>query len=150
MQWKIKPFDALSCREVYELLKLRSKIFVVEQKCLFLDMDDFDYQSYHLLGMEQDRLVAYVRIAPPGVIYEEGSIGRVVADASARTKGIGRIMMKKALDHYDEMFPGQPNKIMAQYYLILFYESLGYVKKGNPYWEDQILHIDMLRNSTKY
>lgn len=149
MQWNIKPFDALSGREVYELLKLRSKIFVVEQKCLFLDMDDFDYQCYHLLGMEQDRLVAYVRIAPPGVIYKEGSIGRVVADADARTRGIGRIMMKKALDFYDENFPGQPNKIMAQYYLTLFYESFGYVKKGSPYWEDQILHIDMLRNATK-
>lgn len=145
MNWCIKTFSELSGTEVYELLKLRSAIFVVEQKCIFLDMDDYDFNMDHILGYEEDKLIAYCRVSGPGVIYTEGTIGRVVTDTNSRIKGIGHQLMKQAVELFDRKYPYDANRIMAQYHLTPFYAQYGFVMKGDAFWEDRILHNYMVR-----
>jgi ElaA protein len=145
MNWKLKTFDELTNHELYALLKLRSLVFVVEQNCVFQDMDDKDQQSLHLLGFEDGILAAYSRLLPAGVSYNEASIGRVVTDPAFRRKGAGKELMLASIDKLEEVFGKQPIRIGAQLYLEAFYTAFGFHTNSDVYIEDGIPHIEMLR-----
>ncbi|HAL94703.1 MAG TPA: GNAT family N-acetyltransferase [Chitinophagaceae bacterium] len=145
IRWTLQEFSALTNSDLYELLKLRSAIFVVEQNCVFPDMDDKDYSSYHLCGWNNEKLVAYTRLLPPGLAYENCSIGRVVTAASVRRQGIGKILMKKSIEACQQLFSSQDIEIGAQLYLEQFYGSFQFKREGEVYLEDGIDHIHMRR-----
>ncbi|HEY6954653.1 MAG TPA: GNAT family N-acetyltransferase [Flavisolibacter sp.] len=145
IQWVIKKFDDLSPRQVYAILQLRNEVFVVEQNCVFQDADDKDQNSYHLMGFDNNKLVAYTRLVPAGEIYELPSIGRVVTSPSARGTGAGRELMRESIAAVENLFGIQPIKIGAQLYLRKFYESFGFQQASDVYLEDGIEHIYMIR-----
>ncbi|RYY60831.1 MAG: GNAT family N-acetyltransferase [Chitinophagaceae bacterium] len=143
--WTTKRFDELTPFELYEILMLRSEVFVVEQDCVFLDMDgQKDFLSHHFMGRANGALVAYTRLVPPGIAYEEPSIGRVVTSPKARGTGIGRQLMLLSIEQVFLLFGKQPIHIGAQLYLKKFYESFGFVQAGDIYDEDGIDHIGMI------
>lgn len=144
-QWTCSSFKELSPYQLYDCLRLRSEIFVVEQKCVFLDADNYDQRCYHLMGYDSDRLVAYTRLAPPSLIYEQASIGRVVTLPAARSLGIGKALMRQSVNAVYRLFGKQPIKIGAQLYLKRFYESFEFEQIGAVYLEDGIEHIHMLK-----
>ncbi len=143
IQWSLKKFTELSPDELYALLRVRSEVFVVEQNCVFLDMDNKDQDCYHLMGWMDNNLVAVTRIVPPGIIYDIPSIGRVVTSPTARGTGIGRLLMEKSIEETYRLFGKLPIKIGAQLYLLKFYSSLGFKKTSDIYLEDGIEHIEM-------
>lgn len=144
LRWDLKKFEELNVNELYALLRLRSEVFVVEQNCVFLDMDDKDQLSYHLLGWKDELLVAYTRLVPPGVAYNLPSIGRVVTSPAARGNGSGKLLMKKSIEETRRLFGHTSIKIGAQVYLKKFYASLGFEPSGDVYLEDGIEHIGMI------
>jgi ElaA protein len=148
IDWRLRLFDELTPHELYAALQLRNEVFVVEQACVFQDADDKDQASYHLLGYQQNKLVAYTRLVPPGVAYKEASIGRVVTSPSVRGSGTGRLLMQQSIQKTYDLFGVNPIKIGAQLYLKKFYESFGFVQVGEPYLEDGIPHIYMLKKSS--
>lgn len=141
--WKLSSFEEISNKELYEILKLRSEVFVVEQNCVYLDADGLDYVSFHFCGYRNNELQAYVRILPPGVSYTNASIGRVVTRQTTRRTGIGIELMEKAIQHCLNLFSVKEIDISAQVYLIKFYTSLGFRTLGETYLEDGIPHIKM-------
>ncbi|HYJ38873.1 MAG TPA: GNAT family N-acetyltransferase [Chitinophagaceae bacterium] len=143
IEWKCQSFDRLTVDDLYAILRLRSEVFVVEQNCVFLDMDDKDQQSWHACGWHEDRLIAYTRLVPPGLAYAEPSIGRVVTSPSVRKAGVGRKLMEYSIEKIFSLFGKQPIKIGAQLYLKSFYESLGFRQSSEVYLEDGIEHIEM-------
>lgn len=145
INWLLKTFDALGPHELYAILRLRSEVFVVEQVCIFQDMDNKDQLSHHLMAWDNDQLVAYTRLVPPGLSYTEPSIGRVVSAAAARNTGLGRTLMEKSIEEIIRLYGKTPIKLGAQLYLKKFYESLGFIQSGNIYAEDGIDHIEMIR-----
>lgn len=145
VQWLLKKFEELSPYQLYAILQLRNEVFVVEQNCVFQDADDKDQNSFHLMGFHNNQLVAYTRLVPPGEIYEQPSIGRVVTSSSVRNSGIGRELMKQSIDAVYKLFGFQPIKIGAQLYLKKFYESLEFEQVSEVYLEDGIEHIYMLK-----
>jgi len=145
IQWLLKKFDDLSPRQVYAILQLRNEVFVVEQNCVFQDADDKDQNSYHLMGFDNNKLVAYTRLVPAGEIYKQPSIGRVVTSPSARGTGAGRELMRESIAAVENLFGIQPIKIGAQLYLRKFYESFGFQQASDVYLEDGIEHIYMIR-----
>lgn len=146
IKWICKPFDTLTPHEVYAILKLRSEVFVVEQNCVFQDIDDKDRQCYHLMGCAQNDLAAYARLVPAGVSYQFISIGRIVTSPKHRSKGAGKALLNTAIEKCSELFGRQTIKIGAQLYLKKFYESFGFIQEGEVYDEDGILHIEMIRS----
>lgn len=144
MNWNIKKFNQLKVEEIYKILALRNKVFIVEQKCAYLDCDDKDLNSYHLFSEENGEVVAYLRILEKGISYDEISIGRVVVKKSHRGKGISREMMLKAIEFIENTLKEDTIKIQAQVYLLNFYSSLGFKAVSEEYLEDNIPHIDML------
>ena len=142
--WTFKPFRQLSTKELYAILRLRSEVFVVEQNCVFLDMDNKDHHCHHLMGWNGDLLAAYSRIVPAGISYVESSIGRIVTSPAARGNGIGRELLVNSIDHLYTLYGKRDIRIGAQYYLKKFYESFLFVQKGEIYLEDGIEHIEML------
>jgi ElaA protein len=146
IQWSLKKFEELSSLELYEILRLRSEVFVVEQNCVFLDMDDKDQFSLHLQGRIDGKLAAGVRILPPGLSYDEPSIGRVVSSPLFRRKGVGIELMKTAIKETISLYGDVAIKIGAQLYLKNFYESFGFIQCSETYLEDDIPHIKMIRN----
>jgi ElaA protein len=157
IRWRCAPFGQLTPRELHDLLQARSAAFVVEQSCVFLDIDGADPQCWHLVGYQPsgpdprrsdepaDRLVATARLVPPGTKFAEPSIGRVVTTSVVRGTGVGRLLMKEALAQAERLWPRQAIRIGAQKHLEPFYASLGFVTASEPYDEDGILHIEMLR-----
>jgi ElaA protein len=141
----IKPFNSLTPHELYEMLKLRSEVFVVEQNCVFQDMDDKDQHCHHLMIWNGDKLAAYARLVPPGISYPEMSIGRVVSSPAARRAGEGKKLMNAAIDNCYQLFGKGPIKIGAQLYLKKFYESFGFTVTGPVYLEDGIDHVEMMK-----
>jgi ElaA protein len=130
------------------MLVLRSRVFVVEQQCVYLDPDGLDVDAFHLFGWLDDSrttLVSGVRILPPGAVYEEASIGRVVTAPEYRGRGAGRVLMDRALEDCRRLYPSSAIRIGAQRYLERFYASLGFVTVSDPYDEDGIEHVTMLR-----
>jgi ElaA protein len=147
IEWTFKHFDALSVHDLYEILVLRSRVFVVEQNCIFLDMDGFDKHAHHLSGYAEGKLVAYTRILPKGIAYPEyPSIGRVVTAPEARGKKYGFSLMQESIKRLYNLYSVVPIKIGAQLYLKKFYESLGFVQAGEVYLEDGIEHIPMINH----
>jgi ElaA protein len=144
IKWEVKKFTELSVEELYDILRLRSEVFVVEQRCVFLDMDERDQHSYHLQGRLDNKLVAYVRLLPPGLAYDEPSIGRVVSSPAYRRKGAGKELMKTAINETRRLFGNLSIMIGAQLYLKQFYENLGFHKCSEIYLEDDIDHIKMI------
>jgi len=144
--WKCKHFKDLSAYELYDILRLRNEVFVVEQNCVFQDADNKDQHCYHLCGWKNDQLIAYVRLVPPGISYDEPSIGRVVTSPSERRTGAGRLLMQKAIEECFKIFGKQNIKIGAQLYLKEFYESLRFRQVSGVYLEDNIPHVEMLYN----
>jgi len=143
--WKCKPFDDLTVHELYAMLRLRSEVFVVEQNCVFLDMDNKDQASLHVGGWVDNKLVAYTRLVPAGIAYQEASIGRVITSPEARGRGAGRQIMDKSIQLLYNTWGVQPIRLGAQLYLRKFYESFGFVQASDTYIEDGIPHIEMLR-----
>ncbi|HET9430674.1 MAG TPA: GNAT family N-acetyltransferase [Chitinophagaceae bacterium] len=144
MEWILRNFESLTNHELYALLRLRTEVFVLEQNCLFQDMDNKDQYCYHLMGWEKDRLAAYTRLVPPGISYNEPSIGRVVTASFARKTGMGKLLMKKSIEEAVSLFGMQPIRISAQLYLKEFYSSFGFIQTGEIYLDDGIEHIEML------
>jgi ElaA protein len=142
--WTCKSFDELTTKELYAILRLRSEVFVVEQNCVFLDMDNKDPDCHHLMGWEGDQLLGYSRILRKGISYEESSIGRIVTSPAARGRGIGRDLLIQSISTLYSLYGKGDIRIGAQYYLKGFYESFGFVQKGDIYLEDGIEHIEML------
>ena len=144
MNWIIKTFQELTSQELYNVLQLRTEVFVVEQNCVFQDMDNKDSKCYHLMCMENEELVAYTRLVPAGVSFSEVSIGRVVSSPSVRGRGFGKMLMEKSIEESNRLFGKQSIRIGAQFYLLDFYKSFGFLPDGEIYLEDDIEHIEMI------
>ncbi|HEX3767773.1 MAG TPA: GNAT family N-acetyltransferase [Puia sp.] len=144
--WILKPFAELTPHELYSILQLRNEVFIVEQNCPYQDMDNKDLKSWHLMGVEKNKLIAYSRLLAPGISYSESSIGRIVSSPSARKTGMGRKLVKESIEQIKHLFKTDTIRIGAQLYLKKFYESFGFVQDGEIYLEDNIPHIIMLRN----
>ena len=144
INWILRSFAALSTAELYAILQLRNAVFVVEQDCPYQDADGKDQASWHLMGLDGDTLAAYARLLPPGISYEEPSIGRVVTAPAARGAGAGRELMEQSIQHCFTLFGDRSIRIGAQQYLEKFYTSLGFTSIGEPYLDDGIPHIEML------
>lgn len=143
LQWKYKSFEELTNSELYMIMQLRMEIFSVEQNCVYQDADNKDFESFHLAAWDNDTLVAYCRILPPGLSFKEASIGRVITAAVYRKSGVGRELMKRAIETTLHQFKCRQITIGAQLYLKKFYESLGFVRISDTYLEDGIPHIEM-------
>ncbi len=148
MEWQWSTFEQLGVADLYQALALRQEVFVLEQRCLYPDLDGHDPASWHLLGWQshagQRRLAAYLRCLAPGAKYAEMSLGRVVAAPAARGGGIGRQLVEQGIAHARRQFPGGAIRIGAQQYLENFYRSVGFDTVSAPYDEDGIMHVDML------
>lgn len=145
LEIQIKTFDELQTKELYDLLQLRSEVFVVEQDCVYQDIDGKDQKALHVLGYYQNQLVAYTRLFKPGDYFEYSSIGRVVVKESFRQFGFGKDIMKSSILAIEEVFDERTIKISAQCYLKKFYNELGFIEEGDTYLEDGIPHMAMYR-----
>ncbi|SHI40700.1 GNAT family N-acetyltransferase [Flavobacterium terrae] len=143
IEFKIKPFEALSTQELYEVLKLRIEVFVVEQNCIYQDIDGKDSKAIHVLGYYNGDLAAYCRIFDAGYYFDEASIGRVIVSPKYRDKKFGHDLMKVGIQAVEDNFNKKQITISAQMYLQKFYESHGFVKTSEMYLEDDIPHIQM-------
>lgn len=143
-EWTCKTFAALTVYELYAILQLRNEVFVVEQNCPYQDADNKDLKCHHFCGWDGETLVAYVRLVPPGISFNEMSIGRVVTSPANRKGGLGRMLMQQAMAQCILIFGKQNIRIGAQLYLKKFYESLGFSQCSDIYPEDNIEHIEML------
>lgn len=143
INWILKKFDELSPSELYAILRLRNEVFIIEQNCIYQDLDNKDQASIHLMGWEKDELVAYTRILPVGVSYNHPSIGRVVTSPSKRRTGLGKELMEKSIEFVENLYGKRPIRIGAQLYLKKFYEELGFRQVSDIYDEDNIQHIEM-------
>lgn len=145
METRLRTFEELSPTELYDLLRLRAAVFVVEQQCIYLDPDGKDSRALHLLGYEGNKLAAYTRLFAPGAYFTEASIGRVAVDQEFRGLGLGREIMQASLAAVESRFGKVPICLSAQSYLRRFYEELGFRAEGEEYLEDGIPHILMLK-----
>lgn len=141
----IKHFNELTAKELHDIFKLRSQVFVVEQNCIYQDIDDKDPSAWHLLQWENDELVTYLRILPKGISYDDVSIGRVISHPDYRGKGLSRNAFLKAFQFIQEVLNEKTIRISAQAYLKSFYGSLGFRQVSEEYLEDGIPHVEMLR-----
>ena len=144
VEWKIKRFEELTTTELYEILRVRAEVFVVEQTCIYQDLDEKDKRAYHLYCEENGKVKAYLRILDKGVSYSEISIGRVLTTENNRRKGLAREMMEKAIDYICKDLGENQIRISGQLYLQVFYESLGFQTVSEMYLEDDIPHVEML------
>jgi ElaA protein len=143
LKFKIKRFNELSTAELYSVLQLRSEVFVVEQNCVYQDIDGKDAKAIHLIGTYNNELVAYVRIFKPGDYFEQASIGRVVVKQNYRNRNWGYDLMNEAIHATQKVFNETKITISAQLYLKKFYENLGFIQTSEIYLEDDIPHIEM-------
>ena len=141
---KIKSFQDLTTNELYAILQLRSEIFVVEQDCVYQDIDYKDQKAYHLLGLKNNKLIAYTRLFKPGDYFEEASIGRVVVKKEERQYKYGYDIMNASVSYVKNELKLTKIKISAQAYLKTFYSNIGFKQIGEPYLEDGIPHIAMV------
>ncbi|MCU0402106.1 MAG: GNAT family N-acetyltransferase [Algoriphagus sp.] len=142
----LKSFYELTNDELYAILRLRSEVFVVEQNCPYLDLDNKDQKCHHLMLYDEDRLAAYCRLLPAGISFSEISIGRVISAPSHRGTGVGKKVMQLGIDYCEELFGKGPIRIGAQVFAKPFYEALGFVAEGEEYLEDDIPHVEMVRS----
>lgn len=140
-----KPFADLTPYELYAILRMRNEVFVVEQKCVYQDADGKDPHCHHLTVWENDTLVAYSRLLPKGLSYEQMSIGRVISSPAYRNTGAGKLLIGLSITYCHQLFGDGPIRIGAQLYLKKFYESFGFMQSSEEYLEDDIPHIEMIR-----
>ncbi|MDO9274329.1 MAG: GNAT family N-acetyltransferase [Lutibacter sp.] len=140
-----KSFSELSTKELYAILQLRAEVFVVEQNCVYQDIDGKDEKALHVIGFKKDKIVAYCRIFKPGDYFEKAGIGRVVVAKNERKFGYGHVIFQHSVEAVKEYFKETSIKISAQLYLKKFYESHGFVQVGEGYLEDDIPHIAMIK-----
>lgn len=145
LNWRFQTFDQLTTTELYAILRLRCEVFVLEQRCCFLDMDNKDQKCLHVSGYHNDELLAFARIVPPGLSYEFPAIGRIVVSGKGRGMGYGVELLEVCIGKLEEMYGKVPIRIGAQLYLKRFYESFGFQQSGDIYLEDEIEHIEMTR-----
>lgn len=145
IQFKIKPFNELSVPELYQALQLRSDVFIVEQNCVYPDVDGKDVKALHLLGSYNGSIVAYARLFAPGYYFDNASIGRVVISPLYRDRKWGHSLVRAAIAGIAQHYSTVAITISAQLYLKKFYESHGFVQHGEGYLEDDIPHIKMHR-----
>ena len=143
-------FQDLDTKQLYELLKLRQDVFIIEQKCIYADMDQLDFKCLHLLGYEGNNLVAYLRLMP-AEFHSSGNIafGRIIAVSNKRGSGLGKSLLQQAMCYVAETHPQQRIQLAAQCYLQGFYEKFDFEAMSEPYDEDGIPHIDMLYQQSK-
>ena len=146
-EFKIKRFNELSLQEMYQMLRLRSEVFVVEQNCVYQDIDGKDEKALHLLGTYKGSVTAYARLFAPGDYFDNSSIGRVVISVQYRDRKWGHVLMAAAIKGIEEHFSTGVITISAQLYLKKFYESHGFIQEGETYLEDGIPHIQMNRQA---
>lgn len=144
MNFIIKTFSELTTDELYAVLQLRSEVFVVEQDCVYQDLDYKDQKSLHVLGFKDDKIIAYTRIFKPGDYFKEASIGRVVVKDSERKYGYGHELIEASIKAVEDHYNTKEITISAQVYLTKFYNSHGFKKVSDEYLEDGIPHIEML------
>jgi ElaA protein len=145
INWYSKEFNNLTPHELYAILQLRTEVFVVEQNCVFQDMDGKDEYCHHIMGWNGDKLIATSRIVPPGIAYEFPSIGRIVTSPAARGRSAGKELVNKSISALNKLYGDSTIRIGAQLYLKKFYESFGFEQSGDVYDEDGIDHIQMTR-----
>lgn len=150
IEWQRASFHELANVELYEVLAQRQKVFVLEQQCFYNDFDGLDVDAHHLIGWRSGadgmrELVAYLRVLAPGAKYDEMSIGRVLTTQAARGTGAGRELLARGIAFAEALHPGHRIRIGAQQYLEAFYQSFGFQTISEPYDEDGIMHVDMLR-----
>jgi ElaA protein len=143
IEFQIKPFKTLSNQDIYQILQLRSEVFVVEQNCVYQDIDGKDQKALHVLGFQKDVLVAYARIFAPKDYFEFASIGRVIVKQNFRDKKYGVLLMQTAINAVQTHYQTKQITIHAQQYLQKFYESFGFVQTSEMFLEDNIPHIEM-------
>ncbi len=141
-----KIFSKLKLQELYDLLQLRSEVFVVEQNCVYQDIDGKDIKALHILGFKEDVLVAYTRCFAPGDYFEEASIGRVIVKENYRKYGYGHEILRASVIEIEKRYKTNTIKLSAQKYLTGFYEFHGFLQTGKGYLEDGIPHIAMIKN----
>lgn len=146
MDFIVKKFNELTLDQLYKIIQLRSEIFVVEQNCVYQDLDFKDQQALHLLGLKNNKIIGYTRIFKPGDYFDNASIGRVVIDKSERKYGYGHLLMEASIKVIYKNFKTNKITISAQLYLKNFYETHGFIKLGEVYLEDGIPHIKMIKN----
>lgn len=146
INWITKHYNELTVDEFFDILYLRTEVFVVEQDCPYQEVDNKDKESFHLFGISKDnKVIAVSRILPQGLSYDEISVGRVAVKKDYRGKGIADEMMLKTLSFINKEFGQQPIRISAQEYLLSFYNRHGFSQVGNGYLEDNIPHVEMLK-----
>ena len=138
-----KTFSNLTRDELYEMIHLRQKVFIVEQDCPYLDADFSDQDAFHLLGYDGGGLISYLRAFPPGLKYEGASLGRIVVDELKRGEQLGQSLTKEGISYLNKHYPGVEIVISAQHRLESFYTELGFTSRGSVYLEDDIDHIQM-------
>ncbi|WP_299176491.1 GNAT family N-acetyltransferase [uncultured Chryseobacterium sp.] len=143
--WKIKTFDEFTVPELYQILKARVDVFVVEQNCPYPDLDDYDQKAVHLWAEENGEVLAYCRIFDQGIKYTEASIGRVLTTEKARGRSLGKRLLQYAVETIENRFRTSEIRISAQDYLLKFYSGFGFEDTGKKYLEDDIPHTEMLR-----
>jgi ElaA protein len=143
ISWKTKTFDELSTQELYQILRLRSEVFVVEQNCVYQDIDNKDQKALHLFGTLEGEIIAYSRLFKPGDYFEFSSIGRVVVAEKHRDKNFGHALIDQSILEIKNWFKVENITISAQLYLKKFYESHGFKATSAMYLEDDIPHIEM-------
>lgn len=141
-----KTFAMLTPYELYAIMRLRNEVFVVEQNCVFQDADNKDQYCHHLMLWNNDNLIAYARLVPKGVAYEQMSIGRIISSPAYRGTGAGKLLVSKAIEICGKLFGEGQIRIGAQLYLKKFYEGFGFVQTSDVYDEDGIDHIEMIRS----
>ena len=146
IKWEIKHFEALTTIELYEILRLRSEVFVVEQNCVYQDIDSKDEKSLHLLGFFNGVIVAYCRLFKSGDYFENAAIGRVVVAQKYRNQKWGHALISASIAGIQDFFGETQITISAQLYLKTFYEQNGFTQTSEPYLEDGIPHIEMRRH----
>lgn len=148
LSFELKKFNQLSLSELYQILQLRSEIFVVEQVCVYQDIDGKDEKALHVFGKKQGKIVAYARCFAPGIYFEEAAIGRVLVDENERKFGYGHQLMKASVKALEDQYQTKKLKLSAQQYLIKFYNTHGFETEGEGYLEDGIPHIAMVKVSS--
>ena len=142
-------FDTISKEELYDVLSLRQRVFIIEQDCFYEDLDYSDQVANHLLLYKDNKLIGYSRVFPPGIKYDAASIGRIVTDLNYRGKGYGRSITQESIRFLKNNYPGSDITISAQYRLVNFYEDLSFKREGDVYLEDDIDHIKMTLEANK-
>ena len=143
---QVKTFDELNTQTLYDVLQLRSEVFVVEQDCVYQDIDGKDQKALHILGYKDQKLIAYTRVFKPGLYFNEASIGRVVVVKNQRQFKYGYSIMEASIKAVQDYYKETTIKISAQTYLSKFYKHLGFKAIGEEYLEDGIPHIAMVKS----